>query len=124
MSNYRIYTKQIIQIVNNLTQNEFEYENNQQINKIKLTYFRKIRDNNVFLFIRAFCKNNKKKFNAVEKNIIRLDLHTKRFCIEKNVCNKCFIKKHLIINKNALCKNELFINVIEIKIKLVMLNIF
>ena len=124
LNNYRIYTKQITQIVNNLTQNELKYKNNRQINKIKSTYFRKIRDNNVFLFIRTFRKNNKKKLNAVEKNIIQLDSHTKRFCIKKNVCSKCFIKKHLIIDKNALCKNEFFVNVIETKIKLVVLNIF
>ena len=123
LNNYRSYTKQITQIVNNLVQNEFEYENNQQINRIKSTYSRKIRDNNVFSFARASRKSNKRKLNVAKKNITRLDSHIKRLYIEKNVCNKCFIKKYLIINKNASCKHEFSINVVETKIKLVILNI-
>ena len=123
LSNYRNYTKQITQIVNNLIQNELEYENNRQVNKIKSTYFRKTRDNDFSLSTRTSRKSNKKKLNAAKEDITRLDSHIKRLCIEKNVCSKCFIKKHLITDKNASCKHEFSINVVEAKIKFVVLNI-
>ena len=131
VTNYRLYIKNCIQIVNNLMQVDFENKTQSTYkSKKRFTRFDKNRDS----------KNDKKheftSFSKVKKQIrklnnrkkkkselIRLDRVIKIMIIKKNVCANCFESNHFSIDKTKSCKSQSFKIEIEVKTKLVIYEI-